>query len=81
MDSGVDSTHPDIRYVGGKSFATPSPDVPNDVRDPGVDLYGHGTHVAGIVGAKNQGRGVVGVAPGVGIYSVKILNALGVGEL
>jgi hypothetical protein len=44
-------------------------------------VAGHGTHVAGIVGAKNGGAGgVVGVAPGVGIFSIKILDAQGVGE-
>jgi hypothetical protein len=43
---------------------------------------GHGTHVAGIVGARNGGAGgIVGVAPGVGIFSIKILDAQGVGEL
>ncbi|KAF6257327.1 peptidase S8/S53 domain-containing protein [Scenedesmus sp. NREL 46B-D3] len=42
---------------------------------------GHGTHVAGIVGAKNDNSGVVGVAPGVDIYSLKVLNAQGVGSL
>lgn len=37
--------------------------------------------MAGIVGAKNDNSGVVGVAPGVDIYSLKVLNAQGVGEL
>jgi subtilisin family serine protease len=42
---------------------------------------GHGTHVAGIVGARNGGAGgIVGIAPGVGIFSIKILDAQGVGE-
>ena len=39
------------------------------------DLNGHGTHVAGIVGAKNNTDGVVGVAPGAPIYPVKVLNS------
>jgi subtilisin family serine protease len=40
-----------------------------------------GTHVAGIVGAKNTGRGVVGVSPNIGIYSLKILDSTGNGVL
>jgi subtilisin len=38
------------------------------------DLNGHGTHIAGIIGAKNNGDGVVGVAPGTPIYPVQVLN-------
>jgi hypothetical protein len=40
-----------------------------------------GTHVAGIVGAKNTGKGVVGVSPNIGIYSLKILDSSGIGVL
>ena len=35
-------------------------------------LDGHGTHVAGTIGAKNTGSGIVGVAPGVRLYAVRI---------
>lgn len=42
---------------------------------------GHGTHVAGIVGAKNNGAGVVGVAPGLPLFSLKVLDGEGVGSL
>jgi subtilisin family serine protease len=42
---------------------------------------GAGTHVAGIVGARNTGKGVVGVAPNIGIYSLKILDSSGNGVL
>lgn len=38
------------------------------------DLNGHGTHIAGIIGAKNNGDGVVGVAPGAPIYPIQVLN-------
>lgn len=38
-----------------------------------------GTHVAGIVGARNNGVGVVGVVPGVPIYSLKVLDGRGAG--
>jgi subtilisin len=38
------------------------------------DLNGHGTHIAGIIGARNNGEGVVGVAPGAPIYPIQVLN-------
>src|SRR5438477_2031782 len=43
------------------------------------DDNGHGTHVAGTIGAKNNGAGVVGVAPGTKLYAVKVVNAQGSG--
>lgn len=43
------------------------------------DLHGHGTHVAGTVGARNNGRGVIGVAPGTRVYAVKVLADDGYG--
>lgn len=39
--------------------------------DPG----GHGTHVAGIIGAVDNGQGVVGVAPGVKLWSVRVFDS------
>lgn len=38
------------------------------------DLNGHGTHIAGIIGAKHNTNGVVGVAPGAPIYPIQVLN-------
>ena len=46
----------------------------------GGDRYGHGTHVAGIAAAIDNGSGVVGVAPGADIYSVKVLGDDGTGS-
>jgi hypothetical protein len=40
-----------------------------------------GTHVAGTIGARNTGKGVVGVSPNIGIYSLKILDSGGNGVL
>jgi subtilisin len=45
------------------------------------DQYGHGTHVAGIIGAKDDGVGVVGVAPGVRLYSVRNLDSRATGTI
>jgi len=43
------------------------------------DGNGHGTHVAGTIGAINNATGVVGVAPGIPIYSVRVLDNRGNG--
>ncbi len=74
LDSGIDYLHEDLidNYVGGVDF------VNND--DDPMDDYGHGTHVAGTVGAKDNGIGVVGVAPEAHLYAVKILNSSGSGN-
>jgi minor extracellular protease Epr len=58
VDSGVDGTHPDLNLVGSSSWVTPSSRVAGDTADADVDTYGHGTHVAGIIGARNNGEHV-----------------------
>jgi subtilisin family serine protease len=45
------------------------------------DGNGHGTHVAGTIGAKKNGAGVVGVAPGAQVIPVKVLDAAGSGYM
>ncbi len=44
------------------------------------DHYGHGTHVAGIIGAEDNGEGVVGVAPGARLWAVRVMSAAGQGS-
>ena len=80
MDSGIDSTHPDLNYAGGISWVTTGAAKPNDVA-ANVDNLGHGTHIAGTIGARNNGAGVVGVSPGVPLYSLKVLDGDGRGML
>ncbi len=46
-----------------------------------MDENGHGTHIAGIIGALNNHYGVVGVAPKVSLYAIKVLNASGKGTI
>jgi subtilisin family serine protease len=62
LDSGGDSDHPDLTWAGGAAIVGRNWD----------DKNGHGTHVAGIIGADDNGVGVVGIAPGCDLYAVKI---------
>ena len=73
IDSGVDYTHSDLNdnYIGGYDFV-------NSDSDP-MDDNGHGTHVAGIAAAEDDGAGVVGVAPEGYIYALKVLDESGSG--
>ncbi len=76
VDTGIggkDSRrHEDLNIAGGISCATTNPASWGDAN-------GHGTHVAGTVGALDNGIGVVGVAPGVRLWSVRILDSAGNG--
>src|SRR5439155_17729046 len=45
-----------------------------------LDDHGHGTHVAGIIAARDNGFGVIGVAPEATLYAVKVLDANGSGS-
>jgi subtilisin len=70
IDTGS-GPHSDLNVVGGKNCST------GRSYDDG---NGHGTHVAGTVAAKDNTVGVVGVAPGAQIYSVRVLNNAGSGS-
>jgi len=73
LDTGIDLDHPDLRVAGNVTF------VPETLN--GDDDNGHGTMVAGIVAALDNSIGVVGVAPEVELYSVKVLNRNGDGVM
>ena len=78
VDSGVDLTHPDLA-ANIVSNADADFVDPNG-RDGAQDENGHGTHVAGIIGAvANNGTGIAGVAPGAKILPVRVLDAEGNG--
>ncbi|MFI7637798.1 S8 family serine peptidase [Nonomuraea sp. NPDC049400] len=76
VDTGVDHTHPDLNVVARANCVTGI-----CLNNSGTDDNGHGSHVAGIVGAKDNTAGSVGVAPGARIHGVKVLNAAGSGTL
>jgi subtilisin family serine protease len=76
IDSGIDMTHPDLNIDFSRSISfvkgNSSP----------MDEFGHGTHVAGIIGAiKGNGIGVVGVAAGAKLVSVRVLDKNGNGTI
>jgi subtilisin len=78
IDTGIDLTHPDLaaNIVGGINCSASS-------RKSGSPSYsdgeGHGTHVAGIIAALDNGIGVVGVAPQAKLWAVRVLNDYGYG--
>ena len=74
MDSGIDYTHPDLNVVGGFDFNTSS-GAPAAYNDNNTACNGHGTHVSGTVAAKQNGSGVVGVAPGASLYALRVFNS------
>lgn len=74
LDTGIDTSHPDLTVVGGVNYSGGS--ITNY-----TDGYGHGTHVAGTVAAKNNRIGVVGVAPGARLWSVRVLGTNGSGTM
>ena len=75
LDSGIDLDHEDLNvdvansvtFIGGNS----TPD----------DQNGHGSHVAGTIGAIDNTVGVIGVAAGAQVVSVRVLDRRGNGSL
>lgn len=72
IDSGIDATHPDLNVKGGVDCKSGSP-----VAVKPVDVLGHGTFVAGVIGARDNGIGVVGTAPGTPLWSVRVVDDAG----
>jgi subtilisin family serine protease len=76
IDSGIDPTHPD--FVNRIDHAS-SVGCQTGAALPGVanwtDQIGHGTLVAGLIGAGDQSVGIIGVAPHVQLVIVKVANA------
>lgn len=77
IDSGVDQDHPDLNvntamsqsFLGGNQSTNPD------------DQNGHGTHVAGTIAAIDNSIGVVGVAEGASVVSVRVLDRRGSGSI
>lgn len=77
IDTGIDSTHPDLNVVSDFDAVAEG----GGKKAPGADPNGHGTHVAGTIGACADGDGVVGVAPCVPLHAVRVLDGNGSGYI
>ncbi len=73
LDTGIDFTGGDLNATTGVNCIKSGASAQDD--------NGHGTNVAGIIAARDQGAGVVGVAPGTKLYAVKVLSKSGTGTL
>jgi len=82
LDSGIDPDHPDLAANidvadsvnctdAGRPDTSPAGWHPTS---PNASTRDHGTHVAGTIGAARNGTGIVGVAPGVRMAAVKVVN-------
>jgi serine protease len=73
VDTGIDLNHPDLlaAYAGGYNVYDPT-GLP-------IDDNKHGTHVSGIIAAQDNAFGVIGVAPTVKLWAVKVLDIRGEG--
>ncbi len=79
IDTGVDFQHPDLNVNVAGSVNCTGKILRAVCVAGGDDDHYHGTHVAGTIGALDNGAGVVGVAPGARIWAVKVLNKNGSG--
>jgi subtilisin family serine protease len=77
LDSGIDASHPDLATQVDADQSVNC----TDAGRPDMSATGwlpttsdHGTHVAGTIAAAQNGVGIVGVAPGVTMASVKVVN-------
>ena len=72
IDTGINLSHPDLNVDAARSRNFSNGNSPEDGN-------GHGSHVAGIIGAKDNSIGVVGVSPGATLVAVRVLNNAGSG--
>ncbi len=77
LDTGVDAGHEDLalNIVAAKDFTNSNEGFYD------TDKLGHGTHVAGIIGAIDNEIGVVGIAPEVDLYCGKVLRSSAYGQI
>jgi len=77
IDTGIDKNHPDLygKVIAEKNFVEDEPTTD--------DLYGHGTHCAGIIAGTGEASGgrYRGVAPGATLMNVRVLDSEGSGYL
>jgi len=76
IDTGI-ASHPDLNLSPNRTDCTSGICIDGTA----VDGHGHGTHVAGTIGALDNGIGVIGVAPGARMWGVRVLNDQGRGTM
>lgn len=74
IDTGIDLDHPDLNVGRGANFVFPG-------KNSADDGNGHGTHVAGTIGALNNQIDVVGVAANAVVHPVRVLDNAGSGTI
>jgi subtilisin len=77
LDTGIQPDHPDLNVVGGYNCTNSAQSEaerqqPSSWRDG--PSFGHGTMVAGAAAARDNAEGVVGVAPGARLWSIRVLD-------
>jgi hypothetical protein len=76
VDTGIQSNHPDLRVP-----LSISRNFTSRFSNNWADDNGHGTHVAGIISALDNTKGIVGNSPGVNIVAIKVLDRRGSGSV
>lgn len=76
IDTGIDADHPDLvrAFAGGWDFVHDDAIPEEEAVGPG---HAHGTRMAGVIAATDNAFGVVGVAPGVSLYALKVFPKSG----
>ncbi len=78
FDSGIDLNHPDLVVnIGGGIGFIGNDTGQDDNYQPFLGVWGHGTHVAGVIAAADNNIGVVGMAPETWVWAVKVCNKFG----
>jgi subtilisin family serine protease len=76
LDSGIDAQQPNLAQAidpaASAGCVTGAPDTSQSAWEPTTSA--HGTHVAGTIAAADDGKGIAGVAPGVKVASVKVVD-------
>jgi subtilisin family serine protease len=71
LDTGIDLDHPDLNVYREKTFVSGTTTANDDDN--------HGTRVSGLAAAIDDGKGVVGMAPGARLWAIKVLDSTGSG--
>lgn len=82
VDSGIYAAHKNFKTSSGASRIVANVNFTNATLTDTEDVYGHGTHVAGLAaGSSTVSSGAYrGIAPNANVISVKVLNNQGIGQ-